>query len=221
MQSNKLPAFFQKILVVRRKIRINQALSKVTKTPEMKIIDIGCGIDGRSFEDFIPLNWQVVGVDLQDEEQINHTHPKFRYIKQDATDLSQFGDKKFDLAISIGMLEHITEEAAFKKIVSEIKRVAKQYIVIVPYKYCWIEPHYGIPFFPLYPYSKQLQLVKIFNLSNHRETVRKDPSYIRKNYMWLSNSEYQKHFPEAHIYLSPTADTIAIVKERRSHMIRL
>lgn len=213
MKTNELPGFIKKILSVRRKIRIIHALSKVTKKTDMKIIDIGCGIDGRSFEDFIPLNWQVVGVDLKDEERINHTHPNFKYIKRDASDLSRFKDKNFDLAVSVGMLEHITNETAFKKIISEISRLAKQYIVIVPYKYCWIEPHYGIPFFPLYPYSFKLQMVKFFNLSGHREVVKKDPSYIRNNYMWLSNSEYQKLFPESNIYLSPTADTIAIVKK--------
>jgi hypothetical protein len=110
------------------------------------------------------------------------------------------------------MLEHITEEVAFKSIVSEIRRVAKQYIVIVPYKYCWIEPHYGVPFFPLFHYSVKLALVKALNLSNQRDIVRRDPDYINKNYRWLSNAEYRAEFPDSKIYLSPTLETIAIIR---------
>lgn len=212
MRATELPNSIQQILRARRKLRINQALSKINTKPDMKIIDIGCGINGRSFEDFIPFSWNVIGVDLHDEECISHSHPNFKYVKGDAADLSQFDDKEFDLAISIGMLEHITEETVFKRVVSNIKRVGKQYIVIVPYKYCLVEPHYGVPFFPLFPYSVKLKIVKLFNLANHREVVKNDSSYIRKNFLWLSNSEYKKHFPESTIYIASTLDTIAITK---------
>ena len=107
----------------------------------MKVVDIGCGIDGRSFEDYIPQNWRIIGIDLQDPEKIRHTYPDFQYIQQDAKDLSQFADKQFDLAVSIGLLEHVIEEDAFNATVVEIRRVAKQHIVMVPAKVGGIEPH--------------------------------------------------------------------------------
>ncbi len=213
MKTDRFPTAIQQILVARRKKRITHALSKVTTKPNMKIIDIGCGIDGRSFENFIPLNWEVIGVDLQDPKKINHTHPNFQYYQQDAKDLNQFTDKQFDLAVSIGLLEHVTEKKIFKQTTSEIRRVAKQHIVIVPAKYCWIEPHYGFPFFPLYPYSIQKFLIKLFNLSNHREPIKKDPEFIKKHVMWPSNREYKRTFPESKIYLTPNLDQIAIIKK--------
>jgi ubiquinone/menaquinone biosynthesis C-methylase UbiE len=86
-------------------------------------------------------------------ERTNHTYPDFQYVQQNAQDLSQFKDNEFDLAVSIGLLGHVIEEKSFKKIVLEIRRVAKQHIVMVPAKICSIEPHYGFPFFPLFPYS--------------------------------------------------------------------
>ena len=89
------------------------------------------------------------------------------------------------------MVEHITDDIVFGRIVSEIQRVAKQHIVVVPYRYCWVEPHYGVPFFPLLPYSVKLALVKLLNLSNQKTIVCKDPDYIKKNYRWLTNSQYQ------------------------------
>lgn len=110
------------------------------------------------------------------------------------------------------MLEHITDEVVFERIASEIQRIARQYVVVVPYKYCWLEPHYGVPFFPLLPYAMKVALVKMFNLSNQRDILSKDPDYIRRNYRWLSNSEYQRFFPDSRIVLSPTWETIAIVR---------
>jgi len=215
MFTDKLPSVIRKVLAYRRKARVGFVLSKIITTDKMKIIDIGCGNDNRSFGAYVPANCEITGVDILPVEQIRYKHPNFTYIKQDAQDLSRFKDNEFDLAVSIGMLEHITGEIEFKNIVSEIRRVAKQYIVIVPYKYCWIEPHYCIPFFPLFPYSFKLALVKALNLNDHRDLVRRDPDYIKKNFRWLSNAEYRAKFLDSNIYLLPTLETIAIIRSNQ------
>lgn len=212
MNTDNLPSVVRKVLAYRRKVRVDFVLSKINTKEKMEIIDIGCGIDSRSFDAYIQPNWKITGVDILPIEQVQHEHPNFIYFKQDAQDLSRFKDREFDLAVCFGMLEHITEERVFKSIVSEISRVAKQYIVVVPYKYCWIEPHYGVPFFPLFPYSVKLALVKIFNLSGQRQVVKHDPDYINKNYKWLSNAEYRKIFPDSIIHLLPTLEMIAITR---------
>jgi len=212
MKTDNLPSVFRKVLAKRRSSRVDFILSKVTTKDEMNVIDIGCGIDGRSFDDHVPANWKITGIDIHPTEQVSHEHPNFTYILQDAQDLSNYEDQQFDLAVSIGMLEHITREDVFQNIVSEIQRVAKQYLVVVPYKYCWIEPHYGVPFFPLLPYAVKLWMVKTFNLSKHRKAVTENPDYIDENYRWLSNSEYQSVFPDSRILLLPTLELIAITK---------
>lgn len=212
MNTTKLPSTIQKILAARRKWRVDFILSKVTTQDDMKIVDIGCGVDGRSFDDYIPRNWEITGIDILPTERVKHKHPNFTYEKQNAQDLSHYEDNTFDLAVSIGMLEHITEETIFNNIVSEIARVAKQYIVVVPYKYCWVEPHYGIPFFPLFPYPAKQFIVKVLNLSNHRKALIDDPEFINKNFRWLSNTEYHKKFPDSKIHLLPTLETIAITR---------
>ena len=116
------------------------------------------------------------------------------------------------MAISIGMLEHITEIKMFKKVVNNIRRVARQHIVIVPRKFALVEPHYGVPFFPIFPQRLKLFLIKLLNLSNHRQAVSEDPEYVNKHFMWLSNAEYKSYFPDSEIYVAPTLDTIAIVR---------
>lgn len=211
--SDDLHPIIQKVLMYRRKNRLNFVLSKINTRKKMNCIDIGCGVDSRSFDAYVKPDWKITGIDILQAEKVHHKHPNFIYIKQDAQDLSRFKDLEFDLAVCIGLLEHITQKRAFNDIVSEIRRVAKQYIVIVPYKYCWIEPHYRVPFFPLFPYSVKLALIKVFNLSNHREVVKSDPNYVNKHFQWLSNAEYRKIFPDSIIYLLPTLEAIAIIKK--------
>lgn len=210
MDTTALPLPFKRVLALRRNWRLKSILSKVVTWDKMKVVDIGCGVDGRSFEDFIPENWCITGIDVLPGEHIRHTHKNFFYIKRNACDLSCFDDREFDLAVSIGMLEHVTDETTRKRIITETMRIAKQYVVVVPYKYGWIEPHYGVPFFPLIPYAMKVSIVKAFDLSGQRDVLLNDPEYINKNYCWLSNKQYKKLFPGSTIHISPTLDTIAI-----------
>lgn len=212
MNTDRLPSIVKKLLEFRRRSRAKFILSKVVVGSGLKVIDIGCGIDGRSFEDHVPDDWEIVGVDVVSAERVRRKHPRFSFVRQDAQDLSRFRDREFDLAVSIGMLEHVTEEAAFRRIVSEIRRVATQYVVVVPYRYCWLEPHYGIPFFPVLPYSMQVALVKALNLSGERDAVARDPEFIKKHCRWLSNSQYRVAFPDSTIHLLPTLELIAITR---------
>lgn len=178
----------------------------------MKVLDLGCGIDGRSFEDYVPSDWQITGIDILEPEKNKTNHPNFRYVQQNARDLSRFRNQEFDLTVSIGMLEHVTEETAYREIVAGILRVSRQYIVVVPYRYSWIEPHYVLPFFPIYPYGMKLALVKLLNLSGQRKVLREDPAYIKRYYVWRSNAEYAAAFPGSKVYMFPTLEQIAIVK---------
>lgn len=213
MNTDKFPQILRKILAYRRKARVDFILSKVNIHDHLQVIDVGCGKDGRSFSDYVPVDWKITGIDILPPERVQHRHPNFTFIQQNAQDLSRFADCEFDLLVSIGMLEHITEATAFQRIVDEIRRVAKQYIVVVPYRYGWIEPHYGVPFFPLLPYTIKLALIKMFNLNNHREAVLEDPDFINKNNQWLSNEEYRIKFGDATIYILPTREAIAIIRK--------
>lgn len=208
--------FVQRILVARRRRRARFLLSKLQIRPGMSVLDIGCGNDGESLESVLPADFQITGVDLWEPERIRISHPHFRYVQQDARDLRRFADKSFDLAVSVGMMEHICDRASLLQIAREIDRVSRQYAIVVPWRYAWIEPHFKLPFFQLLPYRLQRSLIVALNLQNLGRPAKERPKefydQFRRDYQWLSNSEWRRVFPGSRIYLNPTLETISIVR---------
>ncbi len=205
--TDTFPKPFRAALKWRRDWRFRKIISLVRTRPQMCVLDIGCGTDGRSFSDQADSTWQITGVDVHEPGLISHSHPKFSYRRLSAVDLSAFADLSFDLVISVGMLEHITDERDFRSVCREILRVSRQYVVVVPFKWAWIEPHYAFPFFGALPHSLQVWLIRRFNLSGHKSRI----DYFVNNFRWRSNSDYLKAFPGSRIHLLPLGDTIAIV----------
>jgi len=88
------------------------------------ILEIGCGngYGGYLINQLQPKSY--VGLDVM-EEQIEiacRNYPQYKYLVQDATDLSQFGNASKDVVIIFGVLHHIPE---WRKVIDEIKRVLK------------------------------------------------------------------------------------------------
>jgi ubiquinone/menaquinone biosynthesis C-methylase UbiE len=187
-------------------------MSLVDNYERMHILDVGCGPDGRSFENYVDVSYKIIGIDILDENRVHCNHPNFTYIKKDAGDLKVFQDKQFDLTVSIGMMEHICNRQVLTKIAQQIQRVSRQFIIVVPWKWAWIEPHFKFPFFQLLPYNMQLLLTRILNLHNLRDAVTRDREYIKNHYQWLPSAEWNNIFWDSKTYVTPTLETIAIVK---------
>lgn len=88
------------------------------------VLEIGCGngYGAQLIHQHSPRSY--VGIDVM-EEQIAKAHqryPQFRFIVQDATDLSQFGDASMDVVVIFGVLHHIPE---WRKVIDEIHRVLR------------------------------------------------------------------------------------------------
>jgi len=189
------------LLKKRREHRFKKILSLVKTNPGMKILDVGCGRNGRSFHDYLDFNCSVLGIDLLEPDQVEISSPSFSYRKQDARNMSDFGDNEFDLVVSIGMMEHICNMSDLKQMAQEIHRVGRQYVIGVPWRYTLIEPHFKVPFFQLMPTELQNGLVKLLNLEELREAVRRDPLFIQNHYMWPTTEQWVSIWPEsvAHI----------------------
>lgn len=81
---------------------------------------------------------QIVGVDLLPPANVQITQPNFTYRQADAGDLGEFADGEFDVAISIGLLEHIHPRARLEQVVREHRRVARRYAAVTTHRFAFI-----------------------------------------------------------------------------------
>lgn len=160
-----------KIEILKRKNRFKRykTIKKLLNiTKEDRILDVGCGKKDRSFACFNNEN-QITGLDLHDSCDL--IKKNFKYVKGDASDLP-FKDKEFDIVVSIGMLENIHPKNKFSKSLKEIERVGKRYAIVVPHRYCFIEPHFQLPFWYFYPGFVKKFLISHFNLGSQHKNLK-------------------------------------------------
>jgi len=102
------------------------------------ILEIGCA-NGKDFVQFCSKNRdvQITGVDIRD---YGLRQDNFVMTVADAESLD-FVDDNFDLTVSFGVLEHIQPIEKLCRVISEIERVSKSYVVIVPAVSSIVEPH--------------------------------------------------------------------------------
>ena len=88
------------------------------------VLEIGCGngYGGYLINQLEPKSY--IGLDVMEEqvEIARRDFPQYKFIVQDATDLSQFADESKDVVIIFGVLHHIPE---WRKVLEEITRVIK------------------------------------------------------------------------------------------------
>ena len=88
------------------------------------VLEIGCGngYGGYLLNQLGPKSY--IGLDVMEEqiEIARRDFPQYKFIIQDATDLSQFADASKDVVIIFGVLHHIPE---WPKTLDEITRVLK------------------------------------------------------------------------------------------------
>jgi len=202
----------KRVLERRRRGRVKYMLSQVDAWPGMRVLDVGCGPDGRSFETYVLDEYHVTGIDILPPQDVTVHHAQFRYHQQDARDLSRFETKSFDLAISIGMMEHICERDTLEQIASEMMRVSKQWIVGVPWRYCCLEPHFKLPFFQLLPGSWQVLLARQLNLHNLRPKIAQDSNWIKHHYQWLPSYEWKRIFNADKVCVLPMCGDLLVIK---------
>lgn len=120
------------------------------------ICEIGCG-SGKDFIRFLSESpnkiWGVDPIDCSIEQK------NFSYIQADAITLP-FGDRFFDVVVSIGVLEHVEPIEHLCAVISEIVRVSKNYVIIVPSINTILEPHTQI-------FRWQLKSVKKLDALNY------------------------------------------------------
>ena len=118
----------------------------------------------------------------------------------DATDLSPFNDKSFDVVHSNSVIEHLYNFNNQSKMASEIVRVGNKYIVQTPNKYFFIEPHYLLPFFQFLPNKLKYLILTKTKLSRLKKWEENFAKQYIKEIRLLSLKEIKVFFPSSKIY---------------------
>jgi SAM-dependent methyltransferase len=171
--------------------RYERVMRLLTVTPRDRILELGCGDGRRSIARYNATN-EIVGIDLMPPARLRFERPNFRYEQGDASDLARFPDGAFDVAVSFGMLEHVHPEARIRAVISETRRVAGRYCFIVPHRYAFIEPHFLLPLFALWPDRLKSALIRRFDVG----TQRRSPSGRWQRINWLTEREWREQFDD-------------------------
>jgi SAM-dependent methyltransferase len=111
-------------------------LALVAPTPQMRILDVGCGTLG--LRGLAP-ELCITGVDVIERP----AYPGL-FVKADAAERLPFADGEFDLAYCNSVIEHVPT-ARRRAFAAELRRVARGWYVQTPARSFPIEPHSLLP----------------------------------------------------------------------------
>lgn len=184
----------------RKRFEYFREFMKDTPFP-ISILDVG------GTEDF----WKQMGLADKTEYEItilnlnidvpaNARPGNFKYVKGDATELSEFGDKSFDVAFSNSVIEHIPSTAGRQKMADEIKRVGKKYFVQTPSYFFPFEPHFLFPCFQFFPHALQIYMLMKYNMGWFKKCGNKQEAIeLLRNNSLLKKSEFKRYFTNCKI----------------------
>lgn len=171
--------------------RYERVMRLLGVTPRDRILELGCGDGRRSIARYNSTN-EIVGIDLLPPARVRSERPNFHFEQGDASDLARFPDGAFDVAVSFGMLEHVHPESQIRAVISETRRVAGRYCFVVPHRYAFIEPHFLLPLFALWPDGLKSSLIRRFDVGTQRRNL--GGRWQRIN--WLTKREWREQFDD-------------------------
>jgi len=182
-----------------REKRFSFFLKKINKLPKpVSILDVGGKINFWENRGLAGNNdYEIIIVNIEKETS---KYSNINYEIGDATDLSQFNDKSYDVVHSNSVIEHLYNFENQKKMASEIIRVGQKYIVQTPNKYFFLEPHYLLPFFQFLPNSLKYFILTKTKLSRLKKWDKKFAKQYIEEIRLLSEKEMKTLFPKSKIY---------------------
>jgi len=142
-------------------------------------------------------NFEITLINIEKEKSL---YSNIKTKMGDATDLSPFNDKSFDIVHSNSVIEHLYNFENQKKMASEIIRIGQKYIVQTPNKYFFLEPHYLLPFFQFIPDKLKYLILTKTKLSRLKKWDKNFAKQYIKEIRLLSLKEMKVLFPNSKIY---------------------
>ena len=164
-------------------------LAGLAVRPTDRILELGCGSGGHSVARVATAN-SVVGVDILPPQRVRLRASNFRYVCADAGDLSRFADGEFDVAVSFGMLEHVRPRAHLVAVIGETRRVAGRYCFVVPHRFAFVEPHFLLPLFAIWPARLKSALIRRVPLGSQPRS----PTGEWQPINWFTKAQWRELF---------------------------
>ena len=182
-----------------REKRFSFFLKKINKLPKpVSVLDVGGKINFWENKGLAGnLNYTITIVNFEKEKS---QYSNIKTLIGDATDLSQFVDKSFDIVHSNSVIEHLYNFNNQSKMASEIVRVGKKYIVQTPNKCFFLEPHYLLPFFQFIPDKLKYLILTKTKLSRLKRWDKNFSKQYINEIRLLSLKELKVLFPNSKIY---------------------
>jgi hypothetical protein len=157
---------------------VDRVTQRTEKEGPVRILDLG-GTLGF---------WRVVGLLGDDRYEITTVNIDGEPFQEsnvvgvigDATNLSDFGDRSFDVAFSNSAIEHVGAERQ-QAMVEEMYRTAERLVFLqTPCRGFPIEPHFHFPWFGLIPFEGRVWLVQHLALGwGHQRQVGREAAVER------------------------------------------
>jgi hypothetical protein len=157
-----------------------------------------------------PTYWRQMGVALGEDVELTvinvdyegHTDPApgVRCLTGDARDLSAYEDGAFDVAYSNSVIEHVGPFEDQLRMATEVRRVARRYLVQTPNYYFPVEPHFVFPLFQFLPIPVRATLVQRLPIAwSGRVRDRQKAIDAVSGIRLLRRDQLEELFPDAEI----------------------
>ena len=169
--------------------------------PQIAILDLGGtlqywqSLDFKYFETATFTLLNLKKIDIPDK------YANVDSVAGDATNLSEYEDKQFDLVFSNSVIEHVGDFEDQKRMALEMIRTGKHYYLQVPNKWFILDPHWRVPFVHLLPRKVRAFLVKRLKVGGMpRATTKAESLEIADSVRLMTMKELRQLFPNAKIF---------------------
>lgn len=125
------------------------------------------------------------------------SYPYMTSVSGDARDMSEFGDKEFDVVFSNSVIEHVGDYYQQKRMANEVLRVGKRFFLQTPNRSFPVESHFFYPLFQFYPLWLRLFIGHHLDVGWFKYIKGKEKEDFVRSLRLLSETELQELFPGA------------------------
>lgn len=186
----------------KKRFKFFKSIFKNLLKEDVRILDVGGTVNYWENMGLIRENIEIVLLNKLKIENTNY--PTIRSITGDATNMSMFEDKSFDIIHSNSVIEHVGPLKQQRKMADEIMRIGKNYFVQTPNYYFPVEPHFLFVGFQWLPIKTRAFLLRNFRLTLGRRKKIKNYSKsleVADSIRLLKKKEFRSLFPGAKIYI--------------------